>query len=453
MMRDPFSQEAEQSLLGAMLIKPQMIDTLAAQLKPSDFYWPENAQVFQAITDLRSDNALIDYLTVSDKVGNLEGGDNALAYCAELHKNTPSAANATAYAKIVLERSIDRAIIASAQDIHDIAHGDQDSATKVAAAQASILAIGAGSASSDVCDMSEMAIEYADELQRREDSRGKFEGLETGIKKLDERLKGIKPEEVIVVAGRAKMGKTTFAMGIVRHNLIRHNKRVLVFSLEMSKTQLLDRIMAAEATVSLDQIQGGYGFEYHQAAMGVAFMKMAKSQLVIVDKPGMTIGRARGIARKEKYEKGLDLILIDHLGLLDGDDSRMDARARISDITRQTKLMAKELKTPVILVSQLNRALESRPDKRPIPSDLRESGTIEQDADAVLFVHREEYYDKQTQYKGIGEIILGIARSCEPGTFHTHYEGQYNRFRDLDPNYIPPEPEKKAEKPKKKGMF
>lgn len=438
-MREPFSLEAEQGLIGGMVLDPSMIDIWSDGLKADDFYWSDNGELFATIVSMAANRETIDYVTVADRIGTFQSGNDVLLYCAQIKIGVCSSANAGAYARIVLERKLDRLIANVAEEVHDIAMSAESTEVKIAAVQAQVQRIDAGESSTDVYDMAECLPEYVTELERRRDLQGKFDGLETGLKDLDERLNGIKPEEVVVVAARAKMGKTTFAMGIIRHNAIRMGKKTMVFSLEMSKTQLQDRILAAEAGVPISAIQRGSALDDYPSEMVAAFRKMQGMNIKIIDKPGMTINRVRSITRRQKYRKGLDLVLIDHIGLLDGDDRRMDARARISDITRQAKLMAKELGIPVILVSQLNRALEGRPDKRPMPSDLRESGTIEQDADMIIFVHREEYYNPDTDRKGIGEIILSVARSVEPGTFFTLFQGQYNRFVELAKGFQVPE--------------
>lgn len=445
-MRDPFSLEAEQGLIGGMIIDPSMIDVWSDGLRADDFYWADNGELFATIVDMASNREPIDFVTVADRIGTFSSGNDALVYCGEIKLNVCSSANAGAYARIVIERKLDRLIASVAEEVHDIAMSANATEVKIAAVQAQVQRIDAGESVSDVSDLAEGLDDYVTELERRRDLQGKFDGLETGLKDLDERLNGIKPEEVVVVAARAKMGKTTFAMGIVRHNAIRKGKKTMVFSLEMSKTQLNDRILAAEAGVPLSAIQKGNAIDDYPNEIVAAMAKMKAMNIKVIDRPGMTIGRARSIARRQKYRHGLDLILIDHIGLLDGDDRRMDARTRISDITRQAKLMAKELGVPVILVSQLNRALEGRPDKRPMPSDLRESGTIEQDADMIIFVHRDEYYNPDTDRKGIGEIILSVARSVEPGTFYTLFQGQYNRFVELAHGYQIPERQKPEQK-------
>lgn len=434
-MRDPFSLEAEHGLLGAMLIEQSMIDVWSDGLRPDHFYWEDHGVMFNAIVTMAAEGKLIDAVTLSDYIGPLPSGQPTLAYCAEIQYGVKSAANGGEYAKIVLERSMDRLISEVAREIHEISTTAASTNDKVAAVQSQISRLDDGDAVTEVVDLASELNSYVDELERRRNLNGKMDGLETGLADLDERLCGLKPEEVMVAAGRAKMGKTTFAMGIVRHNAIRRKKHCLVFSLEMSKNQLLDRILAAEAGVKLELIQNGTAPDLHPVEITAGMAKMRNMDMKVVDKAGVTMSRIRTMARRLNNKRKLDLILIDHIGLLVSDDKRADTRQIISDATRQAKLMAKELKVPVILVSQLNRANESRPNKRPMPSDLRDSGTIEQDADMVIFVHREDYYNPDTKLKGIGEIILSIARSVQPGTFYTLFQGSFNRFVDLAPGY------------------
>lgn len=446
-MRDPYSLEAEQSVLGAMLISPELIDTLTADISETDFHWPENAQVYRAIMSLRAEQGSIDVLTVAERMGEMDDGSSALSYTVLLNQNTPSTANAGAYAKIIQERSLDRALIAASQQIHLIAHSQKSTADKVAEAQAEVLAIDGESSTPDIVSAADVMRDHVEELERREQLGGKLDGLSTGIPQLDEKVQGLKPEQLIVIAGRAKMGKTTFAMGIARHNAIRDKKNVLIISLEMSNAQLMDRLIAAEGEIPLEALKNGSAMKTHSQALTVAAGKVINSTLKLSDRPGLSIGRIRAMARRHKMVFGLDLIVIDHLGLLDAEDASMNSLQRVSEITRQSKLLAKELKVPVILLSQLNRALEQRPNKRPIPSDLRDSGTIEQDADLVLFVYRDEVYHADSEYKGIAEIILGIARDVQACTVHVGYQGQYNRFVPLAAGWKEPEPNTEPPKP------
>lgn len=429
--RNPFSQEAEQGVLGAMLINPELIDALAADLLYSDFYFEQNRVVYRAIMTLKARNASVDFLTVADEVDTMPSGDPAIIYCTDLHRNTPSAANAKAYAQIVHERAIDRELISAAQRIHDIAHSSSPTQDKISSAQSEILGVDAEAATPEVMHAWDVMGSHVDELERRFLLKGAMDGLSTGLVDLDKQLCGLKPEQLIVIAGRPKMGKTTFAMGIARHNAFRAQKSVLVVSLEMSNAQIMDRLIAAEGEVPLGAIKSGEALGTHGSQITYAAGQVKQSKLTLSDRPGLTISRIRTMARRHKMVHGLDLLVIDHIGLLDAEDKAMNALARVSEITRQAKLMAKELRIPVIILSQLNRSLEQRPNKRPIPSDLRDSGTIEQDADVVMFVYRDEVYHEDTQDRGVAEIIIGLGRDVETGTIRTAFQGQYNRFVDL----------------------
>ncbi|WP_405120719.1 replicative DNA helicase [Pseudomonas leptonychotis] len=432
-MRDPYSLEAEHGVLGAMLIKPELIDMLSADLAEADFYWEDNRETYRAILSLRAENKAVDYLTVAERMGA------NMAYTAELHRNTPSAANADEYARIVKARSLDRALIAAAQTIHEIAHSDAGTEDKVSASQAEVLAIDGTAACQEIIHAGDVMRAHIQELERREELKGAMDGLSTGLADLDAKVNGLKPEQLIVIAGRAKMGKTTFAMGIARHNAIRAKKQVLVISLEMSNGQIMDRLIAAEGEVPLGALKDGSATTKYALEVTAAAGKIINSGMCLSERPGLTISRIRSMARRHKMVRGLDLLIIDHLGLVDAEDSSMNTLARVSEITRQSKLLARELKIPVILLSQLNRALEQRADRRPMPSDLRDSGTIEQDADLVFFVYRDEVYDPNTAHKGIAEIIVGIARDVEQCTVFTAYQGQYNRFVNLAPGHHIPE--------------
>lgn len=436
-MRDPYSLEAEHGFLGALMMRPELVDVLCADVKISDFYWPENGQVYQAILKLANNHQKIDHITVMDAVGVFDNGDSPIAYIAEIAKNTPSAANAGQYAKIIRERAIDRSLLDAAQKIHESAFGNMSTAEKLAMAQSEVMGIDSKSATVEIVDAADVMRDHVEELQRRFDLGGRMDGLATGIDELDKAICGMKPGQLIVIAGRAKMGKTTFAMGIARHNAVRAKKQVLVVSLEMSNAQLMDRLLAAEGGIPLSAIKDGTVCASHDTQLAAAAGLIIGSSLKLSDRPGLTISRVRAMARRHKNQHGLDLLLIDHLGLLDGEDPRMTQLQKVSEITRQAKLMANELGCPVILLSQLNRSLEQRADKRPIPSDLRDSGTIEQDADIVLFVYRDEVYHPETTRRGWAEIIIGLGRDIEAQTIHAKYEGHFNRFVDRKGEPIP----------------
>jgi replicative DNA helicase len=414
-----------------MLIKPELIDILSADVQTSDFYFDYNRDVYRAILALRARNSSVDILTVADQIGTWEGESSPLAYCADLDRNTPSAANAKEYARIVLERSIDRAMIEVARTIHESAHGDASTEDKIALAQAEVLSISAESATPEIVSAADVMRSHVAELDRRDGLKGAMDGLSTGIDDLDARLMGLKPEQVIVIAGRAKMGKTTLAMNIATTNAIRDGKKVLVVSLEMSHAQLMDRMLASTGCIPLQSLKDGSATLTHSQQLLNASSAIIGSGLKLSARRGLTINRIRSMARREKMLNGLELLIIDHIGLVDVDDPRANSVARISEITRQSKLLAAELGIPVIILSQLNRSLESRPDKRPIPSDLRDSGSIEQDADLILFVYRDEVYHPHSEARGTAEIIIGVARDIEAGMVRVQYQGKYSTFCDI----------------------
>lgn len=450
-MRDPYSLEAEQGVLGAMLIDPSLIDVLTEDLAATDFNWPDNADIFRAIVDLHSRQQGVDFLTVSELIGTLDSGDNALAYVADIQRGTPSVANAKAYAKIVKERSLDRRLIQVAATIHEIAHSSTGTPDKIAQAQTEVLAVDGSSNSADVVSAWDVLVEHMPVLERREEMKGELDGLSTGLPDLDEMLQGLKPEQLIIIAGRPAMGKTTLAMNIAAHAGIRQAKKVQVFSLEMSNGQLMDRFLAAEGRVPLQDIKSGRGFAGENGLkLTAAAGKIRDSGLVMSDRAGLSMSRIRSIARRQKLRAGLDLIIIDYLQLLDEEGGSGNRTEAVSAMSRGAKLMARELQVPVIMLSQLNRSLESRPNKRPMCSDLRESGAIEQDADIILFVYRDEIYHPDSEYKGVAEIIIGKGRDIETGTVRSCFNGQYSRFDPLAPGWI--EPEHKQDKPKRRGM-
>lgn len=440
-MRDPYSAEAEHGVLGAMMQRQELIDVLSADIQAEDFYWPENAEVFRAILNLNSAGKGVDFLTVAEAMGLRDGGESALSYTGEIVRNTPSVANAAAYAGIVKERSIDRAMLLCGDRLVEIAHSDQPTSEKIAAAQAELMAIDGESATPEIIKAEDVLVEHVETLQARSDRGDELDGLSTGIADLDEKLQGLKPEQLIIIAGRPAMGKTTLAMNIAADVAIRQRKQTLVISLEMSNGQLMDRFLAAEGKIPLQLIKNGKAPRDYGTELNGAAAKIKQAPLYMSDRPSMTMSRIRASARRHKRRYGLDLIVIDYLQLMDegaGSGNRTEA---VSAMSRGAKLMARELQCPVILLSQLNRSLEQRPNKRPMNSDLRESGAIEQDADVILFVYRDEVYHEHSEYKGIAEIIIGKGRDIEVGTVRTAFIGKHSKFEQLAAGWVEPEPQ------------
>ena len=437
-MRDPYSVEAEHGVLGAMFLRPELIDILSADLAVGDFYYQDNAALYRGILSLHADSKPVDPVTVGIHIGELPSGKKAIWYASEITRNVPSAANAASYALTIRERSLDRAMIELSDRINEIAHSDQPTVDKVAAVQAEAQAIDGQSATSEVVMAEDMLDDYIEVLQARADRGEGIDGLSTGIPDLDALLQGLKPEQLIVIAGRPAMGKTALAMNITSHVAIRENKSVMVFSLEMNKTGLMDRLMASEGRIPLQLIKNGTAPQRHGAELMSAAGKLKHSRLSISDRASMSINRIRSAARRHKRRYGLDLLVVDYLQLMESDSRTSSREQEISHMTRSAKLMARELGIPVILLSQLSRECEKRPNKRPLCSDLRESGAIEQDADIILFVYRDEVYHEHSDAKGIAEIIIGKGRDIETGTVRTAFLGQYSRFEQLAAGWVEP---------------
>ena len=447
-MRDPYSVEAEHGLLGAMMIRPELIDTLSDDLSPESFYFPENAEVFRGIVAMRAEGKAVDFLTVADRIGLLANGDRALAYCAEIVNNTPSAANAKTYASIVRERAIERALYSLGEHAIEVAQGSESIQAKIAAVQAAAMAIDSATNDDEIVKAGDVMLDQIDVWQERHDRHVRGEtliGLSTGLADLDEKTGGLQPDHLYVLAGRPAMGKTTLAMKFIAQAAIRQSKSALVISLEMNKQQLIDRLVAAEGRIPLNLIKNGTACQDHGAGLATASKVIQFAPLYIADKAGSSIGRIRSMARRHKLRYGLDILMIDYLQLVEGDGG--NRTEEVSSISRGCKLLANELGIPVVLLSQLSRKCEERPNKRPIPSDLRESGAIEQDADVIMFVYRDEVYNEHSEAKGIAEIIIGKGRDIETGTVRAAFLGQYNRFEDLAAGWVPP-PSTRPEKSK-----
>lgn len=434
-MREPFSDEAEQSLLGAMMLAPEMIDLLCAELVVDDFYRCEHVQIYRAILARHNTGKTIDPVTVSDDLQTLErtggGQEPALCYVCEIFRNTPSTANALAYAQIVRERSVDRSLIAAGDRIRELGHTGGELADKISAAQSLVLGLDSRTSVPEVRPAVDVLSDHLEELQRRHDLQGALDGLSTGSRALDHELSGLKGGDLIIIAGRPSMGKTAFAVNIAEHVAVQQDNAVLIVSLEMTNGALMDRLLASIGQIPLRALKDGTAAGEYAVELNAAAGQIKRSKLYMADRPGITVARLRAMARRHKQRFGLRLLVLDYLQLMEGSSREGNRTQDVSDMSRQLKLMARELDIPVIALSQLNRSLEQRPNKRPIMSDLRESGALEQDADVILFIYRDEVYQPQTEAKGIAEIIIGKARNGELGTVRMAFIGQFCRFEDL----------------------
>ncbi|MGS0941582.1 replicative DNA helicase [Pseudomonas luteola] len=427
------SLEAEHGVLGAMLKQPHLIDVLSDNLSPDLFAYQDNADLYRLILELNSDSQPVDVITLSDRRTELSSGVRTLGYAGEIQANTPSVANAKVYAQIIRDRAISRQIAALAERIHELAHEKGSIEDKVAQAQSLVLGLDASGAEGECQMIGDIMAEHIDVLQTRLDRTAAgitIDGLGSGIPDLDTYTQGMKSGQMIVIAGRPAMGKTTLAMNVAADVALNQKKPVLVISLEMSKRQLIDRLLAAVGGIPLPSLKTGLCSDDYRTELAAASLKLRDAQIAVSDVPVMSMSRIRSIARRQKHRMGgMGLVVIDYLGLVEG-----DGNGRTEDVTtmsRQVKLLARELDCPVIILCQLNRGCEARPDKRPVLSDLRESGAIEQDADIVMFVYRDEVYFPNTQDKGIGEVLIRKNRDGEIGTVLTCFQGDKSRFVPL----------------------
>lgn len=428
-----FSIEAEQSVIGALLQDPAKLDDVLELINDSDFYGAANRAIFKTIVSVHQSNKTADVITVGDAMGDAGTLDHAggFPYLVELSNNTPSSANIKSYASIVADRAIERRITEAGQRIAEI--GDNESSdvdSKLDALHGEI----AGLERRDVVT----TVTFEQLIKSRIVTLdGKFNGtyprgMDTGFKDLDERYGGIGNTALWVLAARPAQGKTALAMNIA-YNIARQGKEVIVFSLEMGKEELGDRLMASASGVNSKKIRSGQLEDQEWNSLSAGVLKLRPLKIHVIDIPAIDIHRAKAIARKFKRFGEIGLIVIDYLQLMT--DSKAKSRFdEVSSVSRELKVLAKMIGCPVLALSQLNRGVESRPNKRPLMSDLRESGQIEQDADIITFIYRDDYYQPESPNKNTAEIITAKFREGEVGTDILGTQLQFSRFIDFDPS-------------------
>jgi replicative DNA helicase len=432
----PHSIEAEQSVLGSMLISPDSWDKVTELVTESDFYNRSHQIIFSAIIRLLKENLPIDLITVSEELENhdqlRDAGD--FAYLGELAKNTPSAANVTAYAKIIKERAITRELIGVANQIAEAGYNPEgrDSADILDMAESKVFEIaerrtGDNEGPKDIESVLGKTIDRLELLLK--DNR-EVTGVSSGYTDLDKKTSGLQPSDLVIVAARPSMGKTTFAMNLCENAMMTEQKPVLVFSLEMPSEQIMMRMLASLSRVDQTKIRTAQLDDEDWARISNTMANLKeKDNLFVDDSSGLTPMEVRSRARKLARERGgLSLIMVDYLQLMRVPSLSENRTLEIAEISRSLKALAKELEVPVVALSQLNRSLEQRADKRPVNSDLRESGSIEQDADLIMFIYRDEVYNENSEDKGIAEIIIGKQRNGPIGTSRLTFQGQFSRF-------------------------
>lgn len=435
----PHSIEAEQSVLGSLMLDNQSWEKTADLLVEHDFYRRDHQLIFRAIADLFEQSQPVDVITLAeyhDKRGELDKVGE-LAYLGMLARNTPSSANIIAYASIVRERSILRQLIAVGTAISNVAFNPEGKSSEemldLAEGQVFEIAEKGAKRSGGFIQVKEVLSRVVDRIDTLFEQDSPITGLSSGFNDFDEQTSGMQPADLVIVAGRPSMGKTTFAMNLAEHAAIKSKVPVAVFSMEMPADALAMRMLSSLGQIDQHRLRTGRLNDDDWPRLTSAIALLNEAPLFIDDTPALTVTELRARARRLKREHGLSMIVIDYIQLMQGSSrsSNENRATEISEISRSLKALAKELEVPVVALSQLNRSLEQRPNKRPIMSDLRESGAIEQDADLIVFIYRDEVYNEDSAEKGKAEIIISKQRNGPIGTVALTFQGKYTRFENF----------------------
>lgn len=432
----PQNLEAEQSLLGGILLENNAINTVLEYVVGDDFYTEAHRKLFAAMLELNGRNEPCDLITLSECLRarnhlDLVGG---AAYIASLVDNVPSAANIAYYARIVKQKAILRKLIGTATQILTKSYGHaSDIDTLLDEAEHSIFEISQNKIRPSFYPLKELVKDSFHTIEKLFERKDLITGVPTGFEKIDELTSGFQNSDLIIVAGRPSMGKTAFALNIAQHAAIEADMAVAIFSLEMSKEQIAMRMLTAEARVNSQRVRKGFLYEGDWPKLTSAAGRLADARIFIDDTPAITVLEMKAKARRLKAESNLGLVVLDYLQLMKGSSYTDSREQEISEISRSLKALAKELNIPVVALSQLNRRVEDRPHKRPQMSDLRESGAIEQDADVIMFIYRDEVYNRSEDNpeKGLAEVIIGKQRNGPTGTVKLKFQEDYTRFENL----------------------
>ena len=432
----PHNIEAEQSVIGSMIIDKTSIAEAMEVLKAEDFYKDSHKAIFNAILDLYQKDIAVDIITLTEHLKSTDRLEAAggITYISELSGSVISTANVQSYIKIVSDKSILRKLIRSSTKIIEESYNNQDDVLKAMdLAEKEIFNLSNSKSTSDFEPMSVVLERGFLEIERLFNNKGETTGVASGFRELDMKTSGFQKGDMVLIAARPSMGKTTFALNLAEHAALRAGKSVAIFSLEMSKEQLAYKLLCSQAHVDMLKLRTGNLDDKDWENIAKASGPLASAKIFIDDTAGMSVMEMRSKCRRLKIEQGIDLVLIDYLQLMSGSKGGSESRQQeVSEISRSIKALAKEMQCPVIALSQLSRAPEQRTDHRPMLSDLRESGSIEQDADLVMFLYRDEYYDKETEDKNIAECIIAKQRNGPTGTVKLAWLGQFSKFGNLD---------------------
>lgn len=431
----PNNMEAEQSVLGAMLLDKNAISQASETLRGEDFYKAAHQQIYEAILELYDRDEPVDLITLVDylrKKGILDvvGG---ITYLTSLSSSVPTTANVKYYIKIVEDKSTLRRLIKSSSETMDKCYAESEEVPDILdKAEKDIFDISQKAMTHDFEPMSRILERGFNEIERLYNNKGALTGVPSGFPELDAKTSGFQKGDMILIAARPSMGKTAFMLNIAQYAAIKNNSSVAIFSLEMSKEQLAYRMMCSEANIDMLKLRTGNLDDDDWVRLAKCAGPLASAKIFIDDTPGISITEVRSKCRRLKIEYGLDLVIIDYLQLMQGRGKTENRQQEVSEISRSIKALAKEMDTPVIAAAQLSRAPEARTDHRPMLSDLRESGSIEQDADVVGFLYRDEYYNRESEKKNIAEVIIAKQRNGPTGTVELAFIGKYAKFGSLD---------------------
>ncbi len=431
----PYSREAELAVIGSVLTDPQSVAEAAEVVGADDFYYAQNREIFAAAMELFNENSAIDFITVSNKLAQADKLEavGGIIYLRNAATNVPTTHHVSYYSDIIKEKSTLRKLIKSAGAISGMAYDGADGSDSILQrSEQLIYDVAAGRESNDIVPIKSVLMGSYRQLVENSQSKGGITGVDTGFDELNRLTGGFHGGELILIAGRPGMGKSSFAVNIAEHVAITDKNTVAIFNLEMPKEQIVNRILCSQAMVNSVKMRTGDLDGDDWEKIGDVVNKVALSPIYIDDTATITVSQIRAKCRRLKQTKNLTMVVIDYLQLMQS-GKRTDSRQQeISEISRSLKILAKELNIPVVALSQLSRASESRSDKRPMLSDLRESGAIEQDADMVMFLYRDEYYNPDSEDKKLAECIVAKNRSGETRTFKLGWKGEYTKFQNVE---------------------
>ena len=432
----PHDIEAEQAVIGSMLTDKEAISSAIEMLKPDDFYREDNGVIYEAILNLYNRSEPVDIITLKKELQSMKQLDNVggLEYIAQLPDKVPTTANVEQYIKIVEEKSALRSLIKTANDLIALGYDQTEEVeTILDVAEKNIFNVIQNRNQRGYAAIKDILVDSFTELEQLYNQKQRVTGIPTGFADLDFITSGLHKSDLVIVAARPAMGKSAFALNLATNAAVRANTPVAIFSLEMSKEQLTNRILCSEAMVDSNKVRTGKVDDEDWQKLAETSGELSEAPIYIDDTPGISVMEIRAKCRKLKLEKNIGMVVIDYIQLVQGSNKKNSSREQeISEISRSLKILAKEINVPVIALSQLSRSVEQRPDHRPMLSDLRESGAIEQDADIVMFLYRDDYYNEDSEKKNVAEVILAKHRAGSTGTVELLWLGSYTKFANLD---------------------